>query len=206
MASARGRHSDGPGAEREREGASEEERAAAGKLREVVVKLLIFLLQHQIVSVPREEEEGLDLYLQYEGIGIGQGSSGAVANIGLWEGERAVLRQLEAEGYEVLMYRRLQYDGILQALAASSKEAEALGERLATLLEEVDEEGKSIQIPRKDLKVVMVPWIEAPRVGEGGAAAAGAAGGGSSEGKGGATGGAARRRAREGSSGEQGAG
>ena len=86
--------------------------------------------------------------------------------------------------HEVLMYRRLQDDGILQALAASRKEAEALGERLATLLEEVDEEGKSIQIPRKDLKVVMVPWIEAPRMGEGGAAAAGAAGGGSSEGKG----------------------
>ena len=69
-------------AESEKEGASEEERAAAGKLREVVVKLLIFLLQHQIVSVPREEEEGLDFYLQHEGIGIGQGSSGAVATIG----------------------------------------------------------------------------------------------------------------------------
>ena len=153
---------DGIMAEREadRSSGTEEQKRGARQLREMVVKLLIFLLQHQVVRTRQEDSEEMTCWHQHEGIGIGQGSSGAIANMSLWGGERGVLEELEELGYVIELYKRYIDDGKLVAIAKNLTEAKALGERLAGLLEGIDREGGSIRIPKKDIKVAMMAWRE----------------------------------------------
>ena len=67
-----------------------EERVSAETLREIVMPLMIFMLEHHFVYVLSEgmDEEKV-FYWQKEGIGIGSSASGAIANLTLLGGSDA---------------------------------------------------------------------------------------------------------------------
>ena len=86
-----------------------EEKKRAEALREIVIPLIIFQLQHQIVYVlsdEREEKEEKLFYWQKEGVGIGNVASGALANGTLLVGERKMLKEMKEQGHRVLLYKR----------------------------------------------------------------------------------------------------
>ena len=68
----------------------------ARALREIVMPLLVFMLEHQFVFVLSEGFEGEEkiFYLQREGIGIGSSASGAIANLTRVGGECMMLDKL----------------------------------------------------------------------------------------------------------------
>ena len=86
-----------------------EERARAKRLREVLMPLLIFSLQHQFVYI-RSEGEGAEeektFFWQHQGISIGSSASGAIANLALLGGEREMLKELGGWGGEIKLYQR----------------------------------------------------------------------------------------------------
>ena len=80
-----------------------EDRKRAERLREVVMQLLMFSLQHQFVYVRSEEEGGEEeksFFWQHQGISIGSSASGAIANLALLGGERKMLHELSGWGGE----------------------------------------------------------------------------------------------------------
>ena len=67
-----------------------EERVSAETLREIVMPLMIFMLEHHFVYVLSEgKDEEKVFYWQKEGIGIGSSASGAIANLTLLGGSDA---------------------------------------------------------------------------------------------------------------------
>ena len=94
-----------------------EEMKGVEALREIVIPLIIFQLQHQIAYVlsdEREEKEEKIFYWQKEGVGIGNVASGALANGTLLVGERKMLKEMKEQGHRVLLYKRY-IDDILAA-------------------------------------------------------------------------------------------
>jgi len=83
-----------------------EEMKGVEALREIVIPLIIFQLQHQIVYVlsdEREEKEEKMVYWQKEGVGIGNVASGALTNGTLLVGERKMLKEMKEQGYRILL-------------------------------------------------------------------------------------------------------
>ena len=89
-----------------------EDKEKARALRDIVMPLLIFILEHQFVYVVfvRLEGEEKMFYWQKEGIGIGSSASGAIANLTLVGGGRIMLEKLRANGHVILSYKRYMDD------------------------------------------------------------------------------------------------
>ena len=80
-------------------------RLAAERFREVVMRLLIFVLEHNFVESINTHGE-VTYYYQYEGLGIGSSCSGIIANVVMWVGEVVMLEKFENAGYRVDLYKR----------------------------------------------------------------------------------------------------
>ena len=74
-----------------------------------MIRLLIFILQHQFVYVrtdgDRKDEEKV-FYHQTSGIGIGSSASSAIANFALLGPERRMLERIKGKGHNVRLYVR----------------------------------------------------------------------------------------------------
>ena len=69
-----------------------DERERPEALREVVMPLMIFMLEHQFVYILSEgKDEEKKFYWQKEGIQIGSSASRTIANLKLIGGERPLL-------------------------------------------------------------------------------------------------------------------
>ena len=76
-------------------------------MRELIMPMLIFTLEHQFVHVLSEgEAEEKVFYYQKQGIGIGSSASGAIANLTLLAGEYAMLERMRAGGLRIMLYKR----------------------------------------------------------------------------------------------------
>ena len=132
-----------------------EDKEKARALREIVMPLLIFMLEHQFVYVTSEGLEGEEkiFYWQKEGIGIGSSASGAIANLTLVGGERIMLGKLKEEGHMILLYKRYM-DDIFAVI--ENKKGAALGATTKCMEEKLnalDEEGKSVKVEGKGFRI-----------------------------------------------------
>ena len=84
-------------------------------LREVLMRMLVFALQHHFLYVLEDEwngEERKAFYYQFQGIYIGSSASGAIANLALLGREREVLRDLRGwDRVRIPLYFRLTLAG-----------------------------------------------------------------------------------------------
>jgi len=71
------------------------------KLKIVMMRMLLFMLQHQFVHVPERCRDGRmgkhDFCWQKEGFGTGSSASGPIADITVLVGERILLEKLDGE-------------------------------------------------------------------------------------------------------------
>ena len=127
-------------------------------LREVLMPMLIFALQHQFLYVLGEkkgaEEEKL-FYYQFQGIYIGSSASGAIANLALLGGERDMLRDLRAiEGGNITLYKRY-IDDIGTILEGKRELVEILKRKMEERINLLDEEGGSVKVdPASSIQAV----------------------------------------------------
>ena len=130
------------------------------ELREVVMPMLIFALQHQFLYVLSEgsgDKEEKIFYYQHQGIYIGSSASGAIANLALLGREREMISELEKEDGWVLVYRRYIDDicAILVGRASllsdggveeSRAEVVALRKKMEDKINQLDREEGSVQV------------------------------------------------------------
>ena len=80
-------------------------RQQAVKTREMLMQLLLFALEHQLVYVNGIEHGVKHFYHAHEGVGIGKREAGAVANLVPIRREREILAQPRDYVKEILMYK-----------------------------------------------------------------------------------------------------
>ena len=137
------------------------EREKAEKLRETIMIILVFVLEHNFVSVVDCDEHGnkiARIYYQIQGIGIGSSASTLIANLTLLCGERKMLRRLWEKGFNILLYGRYIDDIFLVAVADKKKEGETF-KAVESVLNNLDK-GGSVRVTGGQ--------IQANRVSEGG--------------------------------------
>ena len=133
----------------------EEDRKDAERLRKVLMQMLIFGLEHQLVAVdkPRGDEvrgpAEKEIYWGFEGVGIGSRSSGAIANLTLLGGERRMLEKIRGwSEVRLLGYRRYIDDIASLALVECGREQEVF-EKMQAELNGLDQAGGSVKVEGK---------------------------------------------------------
>ena len=137
--------------------ADETEKEKAEELRQIIIPMIIFMLEHQFVIVGIEGggEKGGDreIFRQGEGIGIGSSCSGTLANLTLLMGEIDMLDKLEREGIYMSLYSRYMDDISIIADVMNKEDKGRIFMRLKAELENLDPVGKSIQVTGKEVYV-----------------------------------------------------
>jgi hypothetical protein len=140
--------------------ADETEKEKAEELRQIIIPMIIFMLEHQFVIVGIEGggEKGGDgeIFRQGEGIGIGSSCSGTLANLTLLMGEIDMLDKLEREGIYMSLYSlysRYMEDISIIADVMNKEDKGRTFMRLKAELENLDPVGKSIQVTGKEVYV-----------------------------------------------------
>ena len=152
--------------ERIQKAQSLEAKTQAVKMRELLMPMLIFTLEHQFVYVLSEgETEEKVFYYQKQGIGIGSSASGAIANLTLLAGEYAMLDRMEAGGFRIILYKR--YIDDIYCIAVR-KEGEGAGgrmmQRLEAELNALDPVGNSVKVEGKGVEMGRSSGEEGDRV------------------------------------------
>ena len=133
----------------------EEEKKDVDRLRKVLMRMLIFGLEHQLVSVDkprRDDARGpaeTEVFWGFEGVGIGSRSSGAIANLTLLGGERRMLEKIQGwSAVRLLSYKRYIDDIASLALVECGREQEVF-EDMQAALNNLDEAGDSVKVEGK---------------------------------------------------------
>ena len=136
---------------------NEDEKKKAQELRQIIIPMIIFMLEHQFVIVGIEgggERGGeREIFRQGEGIGIGSSCSGTLANLTLLMGEIDMLDKLEREGIYMSLYSRYMDDISIIADVMNKEDKGRIFMRLKAELENLDPVGKSIQVTGKEVYV-----------------------------------------------------
>jgi hypothetical protein len=136
------------------------ERHKAERLREVTMVLLIFILEHQFISVVQDDvgegrEPFLACYYQVKGIGIGSSASTAIANLTLLFGERIMLRRLWNQGIQIKSYVRYIDDIYLAAISNKKQEGEIF-RKVQKELDNLDSKQGSVRVEGKQISMSLV--------------------------------------------------
>ena len=123
-------------------------RQQAVKSREMLMQLLLFALEHQLVYVNGIEQGVKHFYHAHEGVGIGKREAGAVANLVPIRREREILAQPRDYVREILMYRRYIDDIWATIMVKRGREMEVL-HKLTEDLNSIDQEGGCIKVQGK---------------------------------------------------------
>ena len=133
----------------------EEEKKDEDRLRKVLMPMLIFGLEHQLVAVDKPKRDGMqgpaekEIFWGFEGVGIGSRSSGAIANLTLLGGERKMLEKIRGwSEVRLLSYKRYIDDIALLALVECGREQEVF-EKIQAELNGLDEAGCSVKVEGK---------------------------------------------------------
>jgi hypothetical protein len=147
---------------RKKEGGERKKKEA---LREVLMPMLIFALQHQFLYV-LSDEKGKDgdeekiFYYQFQGIYIGSSASGAIANLALLGGEREMLRDLRMfKGASISLYRRY-IDDIGTIIEGNKEWVRKVGEMMQTRINMLDEEEGSVKVDPASVIRAVKGWEE----------------------------------------------
>jgi hypothetical protein len=143
-----------------------ETKTQAVKMRELIMPMLIFTLEHQFVYVLSEgEAEEKVFYYQKQGIGIGSSASGAIANLTLLAGEYAMLERMRTGGLRIMLYKR--YIDDIYCIAVK-REGEGAGgkmmQRLEAELNALDPVGNSVKVEGKGVEMGRAGGVEGDRV------------------------------------------
>ena len=127
-------------------------------LREVLMPMLVFALQHQFLYVLEDEwngEETKAFYYQFQGIYIGSSASGAIANLALLGREREVLRDLRGwDGVRIPLYRRY-IDDIGTVIEGDKDVVAKVREMMETRINLLDEKFGSVKVdPASGIRAV----------------------------------------------------
>ena len=133
----------------------EEERKDVDRLRKMLMRMLIFGLEHQLVSVNKPRRDGArgpaetEVFWGFEGVGIGSRSSGAIANLTLLGGERKMLEKIRGwSEVRLLSYKRYIDDIASLVLVECGREQEVF-EKMQAELNSLDEAGGSVKVEGK---------------------------------------------------------
>ena len=133
----------------------EEEKKDVDRLRKVLMRMLIFGLEHQLVSVDKPRRDGArgpaetEVFWGFEGVGIGSRSSGAIANLTLLGGEREMLEKMRGwSEVQLLSYKRYIDDIAALAFIECGREQEVF-EKMQAELNNLDEAGGSVKVEGK---------------------------------------------------------
>ena len=133
----------------------EEEKKDVDRLRKVLMRMLIFGLEHQLVAVDKPQRDGArgpagtEVFWGFEGVGIGSRSSGAIANLTLLGGERRMLEKIRGwSEVQLLSYRRYIDDIASLAFVECGREQEVF-EKMQAELNNLDEAGASVKVEGK---------------------------------------------------------
>ena len=132
-----------------------EAKSQAVKMRELLMPMLIFTLEHQFVYILSEgETEEKVFYYQKQGIGIGSSASGAIANLTLLAGEYDMIDRMKAGGLRIMLYKR--YIDDIYCISVR-KEGEIAGggmmQRLERELNSLDPVGNSVKVEGKGVEM-----------------------------------------------------
>ena len=128
-------------------------RRQATKSREILMQLLLFALEHQLVYVNGIEHGVKHFYHAHEGVSFGKREAGAVANLVPIRREREILARPRDYVREILMYRRYIDDIWSTIVVKKGREMEVL-RKLTEDLNGIDEEGGCIKVQGKAV------WVE----------------------------------------------
>ena len=133
----------------------EEGKKNVDRLRKMLMRMLIFGLEHQLVSVDRPRRDGArgpaetEVFWGFEGVGIGSRSSGAIANLTLLGGERKMLEKIRGwSEVQLLGYKRYIDDIASLAFVECGREQEVF-EKMQAELNDLDEAGGSVKVEGK---------------------------------------------------------
>lgn len=125
------------------------------RLREIIMPLLVFVLEHQFVYVlsePSLDRESKIFYWQIKGIGIESVCSCEIADLTMLRGERLMLKALTAEGFQIPIYTRY-VDDIYFIIWGSGARVQQGYESIEKGLNSVDERGGSVEVEEEGVVV-----------------------------------------------------